>query len=54
MALPHEGVIKVSGVRKKIQIFLSGLACKPSETQMAPTLSTSINVSDFIKQIEWP
>ena len=30
MALPHEGVIKVSGVRKKIQIILSGLACKPS------------------------
>ena len=30
MALPHEGVIKVSGVRKKIQIFLSGLPCKPS------------------------
>ena len=29
MALPHEGIIKVSGVRKKIQIFLSGLPCKP-------------------------
>ena len=28
MALPHEGVRKVSGVRKKIQIFLSELACK--------------------------
>ena len=24
-----------------------------TETQMSPTLSTSINVSDFIKQIEW-
>ena len=34
-----------------------GKICRPrlfTETQMSPTLSTSINVSDFIKQIEWP
>ena len=34
-----------------------GKICRPrlfTETQMSPTLSTSRNVSAFIKQIEWP